>query len=89
MTNEEKLELLQEKINKNTFIDNIKVFAGNDESFVGGTLKVEIFKDVNGVLYKTHEKSFVTSVGVNILELEFFLDIRPGVGLLDHMITFF
>lgn len=65
--------ILAEKINKNTFIDTIKVFVGNDETFVGGTLKVEIFKNVNGVLYKSHEKSFVTSVGVNILELDFFV----------------
>lgn len=65
--------ILSEKINKNTFIDNIKVFAGNDESFVGGTLKVEIFKNVNGILFKTHEKNFTSSVGVNTLELDFFV----------------
>lgn len=54
---------------KNSYLNYVDVYLGNDSSFIGGTLKLELFSTNGSTLSKYYEKSFTTKVGVNKLDV--------------------
>ncbi len=59
----------KEIIPKNSYLSYVDVYLGNDGSFVGGTLKLELFSIDGSTITKYYEKSFITKIGVNKLDV--------------------